>query len=598
MRQRWIGCLAGVLLLVGFGSPSGVSLAAEPDAADSLTPLYRYTEGIKQLHIVNDTLTARRLFEGALELDSTYAPAHFKLSAIDQEHHPASSIRHGEAAYRGDTTNKFYLQRYAQALVLNRQFREALSAYHRLIEIDRHNPDAYRLAALLEEQEGNPGEAVALLDSAEVLFGHQVPLGVLKFQILYEQRRFEEAEREVRKNILAEPQNPEHLISLAQIGLMVGCDSLSTVSLEQALALDSTNLRTLATLTHLYRKGESIDRYFSTLRLLFAHPDFPLEEKLRIHTEQTADLNFYRRYYLQIGSTLSVLGKLYPREEQVVTLQARHLMAMGEWEEALKLYKARIGDRPPVQDYYLAVIDLERYLERPDSANRYMEEAIRRFPKEVNLRLLRGHLAATQERDYRRAIAHYKEVFRLDANDSLRSVVWGLIGDLYQQEAIDGSTLPIEEMALQSAKNPSWQRAMKRCYAAYDKALEYNPDNISVMNNYAYFLSLEERDLEDALRLSSRVMELEGENPTYMDTHAWVLFKLGRLEEARQLLRRAVSRDGQKSPDLQVHYGDVLAALGEGFMAQTYWKRALENGYNAEGILRRIEQLKNRPTTP
>lgn len=577
--------------MVGFGTPSGVSLAAEPDPTDSLSPLFRYTEGIKQLHIANDTLAARRLFEGALELDSAYAPAHFKLSEIDQRSHPASSIRHGEAAYRGDTTNKFYLQRYAQALVLNFQFREALSAYHRLIEIDRYNPDAYRLAALLEEREGNPNEAVALLDSAELLFGHKVLLSELKFQILYEQRRFDEAEREVRKNILAEPLNPEHQISLAQVGFMMGSDSLAIASLEQALLLEPSNLRTLLSLASIYRKRGDFDRYFSILRRLFIHPDYPFEEKVNIHTDHTKELDFYRRYYLQIGSLTSLLEQHYPTREEAVRLHADHLIKIGEIEQMLNLYKRHLGDQPPVKSYYEEVIGVENYLERPDSVNHYMEEAIRIFPKDVSLRLLRGHLAAIQKQDYRRAIAHYKEVFRLDANDSLRSVVWGLIGDLYQQEAN-------EEIAPQAPQSSTQQRAMKRCYAAYDKALKYNPDNISVMNNYAYYLSLEERDLEHALRLSSRVMELEGENPTYMDTHAWVLFKLGRLEEARQLLRKAVSLDGQKSPDLQVHYGDVLAALGEGFMAQTYWKRALENGYNSEEIVRRIEQLKNRSITP
>jgi tetratricopeptide (TPR) repeat protein len=418
-----------------------------------------------------------------------------------------------------------------------------------------------------------------------------VLLSELKFQILYEQRRFDEAEREVRKNILAEPLNPEHQISLAQVGFMMGSDSLAIASLEQALLLEPSNLRTLLSLASIYRKRGDFDRYFSILRRLFIHPDYPFEEKVNIHTDNTKELDFYRRYYLQIGSLTSLLEKHYPTREEAVRLHADHLIKIGEIEQMLNLYKRHLGDQPPVKSYYEEVIGVENYLERPDSVNHYMEEAIRIFPKDVSLRLLRGHLAAIQKQDYRRAIAHYKEVFRLDANDSLRSVVWGLIGDLYQQEAN-------EEITPQALQSSTRQRAMKRCYAAYNKALKYNPDNISVMNNYAYYLSLEEHDLEHALRLSSRVMELEGENPTYMDTHAWVLFKLGRLEEARQLLRKAVSLDGQKNPDLQVHYGDVLAALGEGFMAQTYWKRALENGYNSEEIVRRIEQLKNRSITP
>ena len=76
------------------------------------------------------------------------------------------------------------------------------------------------------------------------------------------------------------------------------------------------------------------------------------------------------------------------------------------------------------------------------------------------------------------------------------------------------------------------------------------------MNNWAYFLSLEEKDLEHALAMAERVAALTQNNPTYMDTHAWVLFKMGRLEEARQLLRKAIALDGQKSVELLVHYGE------------------------------------------
>ena len=120
-----------------------------------------------------------------------------------------------------------------------------------------------------------------------------------------------------------------------------------------------------------------------------------------------------------------------------------------------------------------------------------------------------------------------------------------------------------------------------------------------VLNNYAYFLSLEERDLERALSMSSLVVALTDNNPTYLDTHAWVLFKLGRTEEAKKLLQKAVALDGQESPELMVHYGDILHELGEQFMAEVYWRRALEKGYDARQIEQRIAQpAKPKPQAP
>ena len=116
-----------------------------------------------------------------------------------------------------------------------------------------------------------------------------------------------------------------------------------------------------------------------------------------------------------------------------------------------------------------------------------------------------------------------------------------------------------------------------------------------VLNNYAYFISEDsEGDFARALEMSSRVMELAKDNPVYLDTHAWVLYRLGRYKEAVPYIRTAISLDKSKSAELPLHYGDILAAQGNDFMAEVYWRRAEGLGYPAEQIELRIESLKNK----
>ena len=120
-----------------------------------------------------------------------------------------------------------------------------------------------------------------------------------------------------------------------------------------------------------------------------------------------------------------------------------------------------------------------------------------------------------------------------------------------------------------------------------------------VLNNYAYFLSLEGRDLERALAMAGRAIVLEENNPTYLDTYAWVLYRLGRYDEAKKTMQQALSLDRSQSPDLQLHYGDILAALGEKFMAEVYCKKALEGGYDdPDAIVERFRRLKEAAQTP
>lgn len=60
-------------------------------------------------------------------------------------------------------------------------------------------------------------------------------------------------------------------------------------------------------------------------------------------------------------------------------------------------------------------------------------------------------------------------------------------------------------------------------YAAYDSSLVYNPDNIGTLNNYAYYLSIEKKNLDKAEEMSYRTVKAEPDNDTYLDTYAWIL---------------------------------------------------------------------------
>ena len=589
----WALC---ALLFCGF-RPQGGAEAATPrcERKDSLrSPLYRYTEGIKRLRIDGDTTAARRSFEQALELDSCYAPAHYALAGLNGM---PGRTEHARMACEADPGNKFYLGLYAQTLIYDFRYEEALDAYRRLVSIEGRNPDNYRMVALLSAQTGRRDEAVAVLDSAEVLFGRDPRLGSLKRHILLEEGQTERALKEAIEAAEALPYDPENHVVLGEIYRSTGNDSLALRSFERAMELDSTDMNTLIALAEYYNARRDYVNYLGMTRRIFENDELPLDEKVRIFNRFTSDIRFYREFYPQISALARTLAVRYPKEPSVVELYGGHLIASGSIDQALELYKMRLGDEPPRLEYYTMVVDMESYLQHPDSAAHYLNRAVELFPGRAELYLQQGHIAAIAH-DYDRAERHYNEGLGYVATDSLRSVVWGFIGDLYQQRSQGDNPSAEAAFARRANGEGSWKKWLKRCYAAYEKALRYDNNNVSVLNNYAYFLALERRDLNRALEMSSRAVAIEDDNPTYLDTHAWVLFQLGRLEEARRYLLQAVSLDGRKSSELMVHYGDVLEALGEDFMAETYWKRALDNGYDPAEIERRITEMKNRKAKP
>ena len=588
-----------VLSLVLFSTAfvSGKGSPSAPDRPDSLQSVWFYTEGIKQRTIAGDTARARQLLQEAIRRDSAYAPAWYELAGILLPSAPDEAIDAAHRAWQLDSTNQWYQQFYGQALLMTDRFDEALKVFRRLMEENPKDPDNYRIVAALYEQRKSPFQALVTLDSAELRFGRIPLLSSMKRRLLVATNQIDKALDEARAMVEEYPYEAEHHVVLADLYAADRKDSLALAEYRTALAIDSTNVQTLMSLSDFYAGRQDYRSLLATTRRLFLSDDFPIELKIKRFEDFTTDTRFYREYYFQLNDLASTLAIRYPDDARVVELYARHLIASGELKQALALYKNHLGDEPPVEDYYRMVIDIESYLQRPDSVDRYVTRALELFPEKVDFHISKGHVMS-YSKQHDQAIRAYRESLRYADTDSLRSVIWGMIGDTWHQKALGNDSIPEELLFAQAKKGKKGidRRAMKECYKSYEKSLDYWPDNALVLNNYAYFLSLEERDLDRALVMSSRVVALTDNNPTYLDTQAWVLYKMGCTEEARKILQKAVALDGQKSPELMVHYGDILHELGEQFMAEVYWRQALEKGYDARQIEERLKQPAKTPS--
>ncbi len=113
-----------------------------------------------------------------------------------------------------------------------------------------------------------------------------------------------------------------------------------------------------------------------------------------------------------------------------------------------------------------------------------------------------------------------------------------------------------------------------------------------MLNNYSYFLSLRKEKLDEAVKMSTRLIQANPDNATYLDTHAWVLYQMGKMEEARKYIEKAVQQKENVSGTIVEHYGDILFRLGKEKEAMEQWKRAHEMGETSDMILKKISDGK------
>ncbi len=531
-------------------------------------------DGVKEALLNEDLAKARELYERAIESDSTYAPARYALAKQLLYEKPDSAVLHARKAYEADTTNHWYLGIYAQGLVGVERYDEAMEIYKRLIKLQPRDLNAYRILAILYNRNKQHEEAIATLDSAELKAGRHSYLTSLKRQILISTNQVGRAVAETQAEVNENPYSAESRVALAELYASISIDSLAQREYGAAMKIDSSRLETLLSYgNYLEQRGQESE-YLAILRLVMSSNDVDLNHKISLVNEIIGNSKLYRREYLKVGDLIRVLLLQNPKNPQLIDMQTRHLISLGMIDEALKYMKSHLDDEPANLEHYRTVVGIERHLQRPDSVEHYLLLASERFPDESSLRFERAYTLTTQQR-YDEAIECYKAEMK-GATDSLKSSVMGTIGDLYYQMSIESRVQGDEKSA---------NKQIKSSYKYYDKALRLDRDNSMVMNNYAYFLSENGGDLNRAHDMSKRSTEIEVSNPTYLDTYAWILYRMGEFKEAKVVMRQAISFDTSQNGEIALHYGEILSVLGEDTMANFYWDKAIEWGMSKEQVV-------------
>ena len=126
-------------------------------------------------------------------------------------------------------------------------------------------------------------------------------------------------------------------------------------------------------------------------------------------------------------------------------------------------------------------------------------------------------------------------------------------------------------------------------FACYEEALKLDPTNVSLMNNYAYFLAVEGRDLDKAEQLSTKAVNASPNNATFLDTYAWVYFKKGDYNLALIYIEYALKNDVGENAEVMEHYGDILFMNGQPEKALEWWKKALKLDPERDVLKRKVE---------
>ncbi|MEL6534633.1 MAG: tetratricopeptide repeat protein [Bacteroidota bacterium] len=518
----------------------------------------------EKYYLIEDYSKALDVFLQILEEDEKNPVVHYKIAEIYtlEDKYP-SALSYAQSAVDFDPDNKYYYLQLADVHARLTNYADAARTYEDLMKrIPGTDEYLYELAALYLF-ERNIDKGLKTYRRIEETYGKSAEISYQIQKILIAQNKVEDAIEEAESLIEAYPNEPEHVFALVDLLLNQGQNSRAIPYLENTLRDFPDNNRAHLVLADLYRREGSAEAGIKHLSLAVSDEEVDLDDKLRLLTGYILLLP-NEPLGEPLKTVTASLVTTHPQAPQAYGIYGDLLFQIGDKPGAREQYLKGVEIDPSNFDVWQNIVAIDWEQQNYEQVVTVTEEALELFPNQALLYYYNGHALYLQN-EYQESTYALEQGKRLAfRNPDLQGVFHGLLGDAYN--------------AL---------KQYTKSDRAYEDALRLDPDNLFVLNNYSYFLSLRRENLNRARDLSSHLVELEPDNSTYLDTHAWVLYQLGEYQSAADYLKRAVNQ-GNPSGTILEHYGDVLYRLNRVDEALKQWERALEQGGHSELLNQKI----------
>ena len=526
-----------------------------------------HTEAEKYF-LTEDFAKAFVLYQKAFETDPADATACFRIAQIYfKGNEPDKAITYLQKAISLDETNKYFYLELADVYSNQSNFKDAAATYEAMIQkCSRTDEYLFELAAVYIYQEDYP-KALKIYDLIEEKFGINEQVTAQKQKLYLKQSNLDMAIAEGEKLIKAYPSEPRYTIMLAEILISNNKPDKAIPYLEEVITKYPTNARALLMLAEIYRKSGEVDKSNAYLNKAFAQPDLDIQPKIQVLTTFIQQLPNADIESL-CTDLVSKVVTAHPDDPRSFEISGDFYWRIEKDSMALLSYKKAIVMGSKNYNTWQSTLQLDLKLEKNDDAVHDGEKALELFPNQTGICWFLG-TAYLLKKDYKSAAEVLEQGKKLTGNnEELKSYFNAQLGDTYNNLKEYGKS---DE--------------------SYEAALAFDPENDHVLNNYSYFLSLRKEKLDLAKKMSTKLIQKNPDNSTYLDTHAWVLYVRGELEEAKKYIEKAVAGSDISGTVIE-HYGDILFKLGNVDLAVQQWQKAKGMDETSELIDKKIADRK------
>ncbi len=372
---------------------------------------------------------------------------------------------------------------------------------------------------------------------------------------------------EMRRLLATAPLNVEYNVTMGSLMQQFGIADSAIHYLNRAQEIEPSNgYIYLARAQYYLLNGDSVN-YEQSIRQALVNENIDISDKVQMLIATVRQFTAEDETSGRADTLFNTLIGQHPHEAVVHEMYSEYLVYRKDYKHAAEELQYTLDINPTDADGWRKLMIVQMLGEDYTSALKTADKALEYNPDSVAL-LRYIAPAYFQMKEYDKALEVYMQAYDLcDSTDvETRSDLKGGMGDVYQE-------LKLKDKA----------------YQCYDESLALNPANVGIMNNYAYFLSLDGTDLDKAERMAALAVKAYPTSSTYLDTYAWIFFKKKDYKMAMMYIKSAMDNDDEHSSEILDHYGDILFMNGESEQAVEMWKQALEKEPDNELIKKKVK---------
>ena len=415
-------------------------------------------------------------------------------------------------------------------------------------------------------------EVISTLNRLEKRMGKNEQLSMEKFRIYLQMKDDKKAFQEIESLVQEYPMDMRYQVILGDVYLQNGKKQEAYDVYQKVLAAEPDNPMAIFSMASYYKQTGQEELYQQQLDTLLLNKKVTPDTKVGVMRQMIVENEQADKDSTQIIALFDRIMKQEQDDPQIPMLYAQYLLSKNMEAESVPVLEQVVDLDPTNNAARMMLIGAAVKKEDYKQIIKVCEPGIEATPDALEFYYYLA-VAYNQAEKPDSVISICKRALEHKTADGKKEIVsefYSILGDMYHT-----------------------QKQMKEAYAAYDSALVYNPSNIGALNNYAYYLSVERRDLDKAEEMSYKAVKAEPNNAPYLDTYAWILFEKGNYAEARIYIDNAMkSEGGDKSDVIVEHCGDIYYMTGDVDGALTYWKKALEMGSESKTLKQKIEKKK------